>query len=119
MRRILFSIVSALVATTSIVGVAAARPVPVRHERWTPEPLRRPQPVRRPVSLVGQKIDIQWGGSWWPGVITAQSGGQFLVHYDGWSSSWDEWVDSSRIRGSFPIAQTEPELQTVYWNYGR
>jgi serine/threonine protein kinase len=47
---------------------------------------------------VGQKVDVQWGGSWWQGQITAAKNDRYLIHYIGWASSWDEWVTTARLR---------------------
>jgi hypothetical protein len=50
---------------------------------------------------VGEKIQIEWNGSWWPGeVLALLSDGTVAVHYDGWDSSSDETVPTSRIRRS-------------------
>ncbi len=46
----------------------------------------------------GQKVDVQWGGSWWQGRVLAVKNDKFLVHYIGWSSSWNEWVTTARLR---------------------
>lgn len=129
MRRFIFAIVSAVLATTAIASTAAARDPhprrtqPVRHERWESpsiehrRPAARPLPARRPLVPIGAKIDIQWGASWWAGTVLAARDGVYLVHYDGWSSSWDEWVGIERIRPPFAVQYVEPELQPVYWNY--
>lgn len=49
--------------------------------------------------VVGARVEISYSGTWYPGVIKAVQGqNQWLVGYDGWSSSWDEVVGADRIR---------------------
>ena len=47
----------------------------------------------------GSRVSVLWKGSWYSAVVRQTSGNQSLVHYDGYSSSWDEWVPPGRIRG--------------------
>lgn len=47
---------------------------------------------------VGAKVHVEWRGQWWPATVREVVGAdRWLVHYDGWSSSWDETVGRSRI----------------------
>eukprot|EP00475_Leptophrys_vorax_P032356 TRINITY_DN4980_c0_g1_i3.p1 TRINITY_DN4980_c0_g1~~TRINITY_DN4980_c0_g1_i3.p1 ORF type:complete len:341 (+),score=69.65 TRINITY_DN4980_c0_g1_i3:29-1051(+) len=49
---------------------------------------------------VGDLIDAQdRQGKWYESVVQAIKDGQFLVHYNGWSSKWDEWIsiESDRL----------------------
>ncbi|MDP6234407.1 MAG: Tudor-knot domain-containing protein [Candidatus Poseidoniaceae archaeon] len=46
----------------------------------------------------GQQVKVEWNGSWWDALIREQKDGLYLIHYVGFDSSWDEWVDSSRIK---------------------
>lgn len=49
----------------------------------------------------GQRVDVlePISGSWQTAVIARIAGDRCMIHYDGWSSSWDEWVplDSFRL----------------------
>jgi hypothetical protein len=46
----------------------------------------------------GARVWVEWRGSWWDGtILSAAPDGRFRVHYDGWSSSWDEDVPPSRL----------------------
>jgi hypothetical protein len=58
------------------------------------------RPVVRPavVYRACQKVEVEWGGTWWPAEVLKVRGNQYLIHYTGWSSSWDEWVTDCRIR---------------------
>ena len=45
-----------------------------------------------------ETIEILWGGTWYKGSVVEVKGDQYKVHYDGWGSSWDEWVKKERLR---------------------
>ena len=49
---------------------------------------------------VGDKVMVEWKGSWWPAeVIKVREGkSPYRIHYDGYSNSWNEWVTDARIR---------------------
>jgi hypothetical protein len=46
----------------------------------------------------GTPLWILWGTSWYAGSVVAVGEGQLLVHYEGWSSTSDEWVPRERVR---------------------
>ncbi|MFO0738574.1 MAG: agenet domain-containing protein [Labilithrix sp.] len=48
--------------------------------------------------LVGEKVDVEWNGSWWKAEIVGVNGSLYRVHYTGWSAKWDEDVTTARIR---------------------
>jgi hypothetical protein len=50
------------------------------------------------VPSLGKQIEVTWGQKWWPAEILRVQGTQYLIHYTGWASSWDEWVGMNRIR---------------------
>ena len=45
-----------------------------------------------------EKVQIEWRGKWWPGVILKKQGKRYLVHYDGYGPEWDEWVTEARLK---------------------
>ncbi len=48
---------------------------------------------------IGDPVQVQWKGSWYPAhVLAASKKGTYKIHYDGYSSSWDEWVGLSRMK---------------------
>ncbi len=47
---------------------------------------------------VAQKVRVEWNGEWYPAEILKQEGDKYLIHYDGYASSWDEWVTKDRIK---------------------
>ena len=60
----------------------------------------RPQnhPFNKPDYTAGQQVKVEWKGSWWDGLIREVKGDNYLIHYVGFDSSWDEWVDDSRLQ---------------------
>ena len=60
----------------------------------------RPQdhPSNKPNYSSGQQVKVEWKGSWWDGLIREVQGDNYLIHYIGFDSSWDEWVDDSRLQ---------------------
>jgi hypothetical protein len=61
-------------------------------------------PIGLPVAAAGAKVEVQWGGTWYPAEVMAVNGGSTRIHYTGWASSWDEWVPPARIRPSSTLA---------------
>lgn len=47
---------------------------------------------------VGDKVQIESTGSWYPGKVLEVKDGQFFVAYDGWSETFNEWVGPERIK---------------------
>ncbi len=48
---------------------------------------------------VGDRVDVEWNGTWWKGeILEVRGGNMYKVHYTGWASSWDEVVAGRRIR---------------------
>lgn len=73
-------------------------------DEWVgPERVRAVAP-RAPLTdpAVGQKLEVEWHGSWWPAQVIAKKNGFFEIHYTGWSSDWNEWVQLDRMRALVP-----------------
>ena len=63
-----------------------------------------------PIALAfnaGDPVEIEYGGTWYAGKVKEAKDGQFFISYDNYDSSWDEWVDSARLRA--PEATTTEE----------
>ncbi len=89
----------------------------VRYDGWSPdydEWVDRSR-IRQAPSAYSPQVDIYWGASWYPGVIVEQRGGSYLVHYDGWSNSFDEWVGAERLsfRGQPVVTVVRPRPEPV------
>jgi len=54
-------------------------------------------PFNNPFTI-GQKVSIEWNGTWWDGQILDIKEDKYLISYQNYSSSWDEWVGASRLR---------------------
>ena len=55
-------------------------------------------PFNNPEFVSGQQVSVEWGGQWWDALIKDIDNDKFHIHYIGFDASWDEWVDSSRIK---------------------
>jgi hypothetical protein len=54
-----------------------------------------------------EEVEVEWHGSWFPAIVLERRSGRWLVHYEGYSSDWDEVVSAERIRER----RVEPELE--------
>jgi CHAT domain-containing protein/tetratricopeptide (TPR) repeat protein len=77
-RLLLFTVLSFSILTASTIHVAA------QERTWKP----------------GDRVEVQWQGDWYLADVIEVKGDQYKIHYDGYASSWDEWVDNSRIRAA-------------------
>jgi hypothetical protein len=50
----------------------------------------------------GEKVQVVWTGHWYAATVLDAKDGRYLVHYDRFDSSWDEWVGPDRIRKGAP-----------------
>lgn len=60
-------------------------------------------PFNTPNYKPGQNVKVEWNGTWWDALVReintdVISEKKYLIHYVGFDSSWDEWVDASRIK---------------------
>ena len=94
------------VRTSQIVGVqyderATAR-VETRNTMYVVGPTGwKVAPDNHPFNAlhtVGDQIKVEWKGSWWDGKILEIDGERHLITYNGFDSSWDEWVTPERIQ---------------------
>lgn len=46
----------------------------------------------------GDKLEILWGGKWYPGAVIEAKDGKYKIRYDGFTAQWDEWVGPERVR---------------------
>ena len=58
----------------------------------------------RATCAVGQRGEVLWKGKWYPAQVLDTSGRQCYITYDGYSSSWDEWIGPSRFRPYAPAS---------------
>lgn len=55
-------------------------------------------PFNEATYSLGQQVKVEWNDGWWDALIREIHGGKYFIHYVGFDSSWDEWVDNSRIK---------------------
>ena len=72
-------------------------------DEWvTADRLRRIEDVRPSSRLCipGAPVEVEWGASWYPSHVLEgpRPDGSCYITYDGYASSWDEWVEPSRLR---------------------
>jgi hypothetical protein len=59
-------------------------------------------------------VQVEWKGSWYQAtILEAKDDGNYKIHYDGWSSSWDEVVPPNRIRERGAGAAVPPPQQNL------
>ena len=94
------------VNTSSILGITYDERATARVETrntmyvvgptgWTNPPADHP--FNNPFSA-GEQVKVEWKGEWWDALIREVMGQQYLIHYVGFDSSWDEWVGTERIQ---------------------
>ena len=62
---------------------------------WTSSPADHPFNA---LYGVGEQIKVEWKGSWWDATILEINAENHLIHYEGFDSSWDEWVTTERMK---------------------
>ena len=68
---------------------------------------------------VGQRGEVLWKGSWYPALVKNVSNNGCYITYEGYDSSWDEWVEPSRFRAAFRVGQSVRILWKGQWYSGR
>ena len=46
----------------------------------------------------GTSVKVKWKNKWWPAKVIGVKKNSWKIHYDGYASSWDEWVGPDRIK---------------------
>lgn len=64
---------------------------------------------------VNDKVKVEWKGGLFPATILKVEDGKYLVHYDGYASSWDEWVTEDRIKNSSAPEYNAGDSVKVKW----
>ncbi|MFA4873949.1 MAG: Tudor-knot domain-containing protein [bacterium] len=64
------------------------------------KPAKDEQTTSAAKRAVGDAVQVNWKGSWYPARIIAVDAkkGSYKIHYDGYDSSWDEWVTIARMK---------------------
>jgi len=56
------------------------------------------QNTNRQLYQKGSRVEVFSSNKWYKGEIIAADGDRYRVHYDGYTETWDEWVEASRLR---------------------
>ena len=72
-----------------------------------------PAPVSAATPAQTERVEVKRGNSWYPAAVIKRDGTKALVHYDGLSNDFDEWVGPERmreaaVRPTVPAEPTEP-----------
>ncbi len=82
------------------VGNTYAGGEQVQYRRTVQQPAeddieKKPEPAKYAVK---DKVKAEWKGDWYPAVILKVKDNKYFIHYDGFESSWDEWVADDRLK---------------------
>ena len=62
-----------------------------------PEEAEAPAAAAAATFTEGQLVEVEkFPKSWYVATVREVDGDQILVHYEGWSEKWDDWVKSSK-----------------------
>ena len=75
----------------------------------------------------GAKVEVEWGGQWWPATVKEKFANKVLVSFDGRADSSGEWVEPSRIRprvatpsfGPATLSTAEARSIVANWSMAR
>ena len=62
---------------------------------WSTQPEDHPF---RAAHVVGEQLRVEWNGAWYDARIVDVDGDRYKITYDGYDSSWDEWVTTARMQ---------------------
>ncbi|GEM_PF-4479664 len=74
--------------------------LPVISAPSAPQP-KEESPTTHPsmfVLMPGDTVHVKWGDQWYDATVVRREGRRVLVHFDGWSNSFDQWVGSDRVK---------------------
>lgn len=54
----------------------------------------------------GDQVEVLWSGVWYPASVVKAEAARYRINYDGYDSSWDEWVGPDRIRAKGAAAES-------------
>ncbi len=83
-------------------------------EVWSKTASATPSPD--PTYEVGQKVEVDYRGKWYAATIKEARDGKYFIGYEGYSSNFDEWVTTERLRqvaGTTPAQPSQPAGSSV------
>lgn len=48
---------------------------------------------------INDPVEIEWRGTWYTGKLLEMKDGKYYVSYNGYTSTWNEWIGPERIKG--------------------
>jgi hypothetical protein len=66
-------------------------------------------PVSAAIQAAPERVEVKRGTSWYPATVIKREGNKALVHYEGLSKDFDEWVGPERMREAAVRPQVAPE----------
>jgi hypothetical protein len=74
-------------------------------DEWVePQRLRQPAIATKIVATsslkTGERVQVEWGGTWWEAEVLGQKSESIEIRYLGYGDEWNEWVPPKRIRHS-------------------
>jgi hypothetical protein len=60
--------------------------------------MRLVEVARQATATISGRVEVEWENNWYPATILEKKGSQYRIHYIGYGSEWDEWVDAARLR---------------------
>jgi len=72
--------------------------------------------TKRANSRTGERVEVEWEGDWYPATILEVRGSKYKIHYLGYDTEWDEWIDATRLRHR--PTTTTASGKNVYQNFG-
>lgn len=48
--------------------------------------------------MPGDTVQARWGEQWFDATVVRREGRRVLIHYDGWSNNFDEWLGAERLK---------------------
>ncbi|MCF4967731.1 agenet domain-containing protein [Nostoc sp. CMAA1605] len=78
-----------------------------------------PSALAAPPCSVGQKAEVLWKGKWYAATVLGVNNNRCYITYDGYDSSWNEWVGSARFRALFKAGDSARILWRGKWYDGK
>eukprot|EP01046_Picozoa_sp_COSAG06_P036848 COSAG06_NODE_4104_length_4571_cov_25.259168_3_plen_256_part_00 len=76
-----------------------------------PEEAEAPAAAAAATFTEGQLVEVEkFPKSWYVATVREVDGDQILVHYEGWSEKWDDWVKSSKAHSLTSGAEGDARL---------
>jgi hypothetical protein len=72
--------------------------------------------AKRTNSRLRERVEVLWEDDWYPATILEVKGSKYRIHYVGYGTEWDEWVDAARLRRMRPTI-TPASGKNVYLNF--